>query len=273
MRILLSLIVSFGFISALSFAEEDERSVYLRPSEDAPVIGTLPKGAFVMSPTQPAELSDRQRAEGWEAISYLDHLQGFVQRTDLTKDLFVQTGARIYSHERSDPRYLLTLAEAEDHYEIENLTANWVEVSFRKPITAFIRSDDSNSPSPVGIGTASQSDGDLFDSPAEQKESVAKQEPSRAPVATKSAISDDSILRTFEGWLGTPRSFFGRKPLYPYQIVDASGNRIAYLDLSRLLITTPLEHFIGRKFLFYGRAEPIEGKRDFVIRVEQMRQN
>lgn len=263
MRTLFCSILFLGLFSLLP-AQEAERSVYLRPSTDSPVIGNLPEGAFVLSPAEPVELTEREIEEGWEPISFLDDLRGFVRRTDLTKDLFVTPGAAVYAADRLDPSIVITHAEENDLFEVERMAGDWVEVSFRKPVTAFVRSSDSSASAPTVAGESA---------PAEQSpdEPLVQEEASRrAAISDRAAIPTDGILRAYEGLLSKPRSFFGRPP-HPFQVVDASGNRIAYLDLSRLLITTPLEHFLGREFHFYGRAEAIEGKRDFVIRVEQMR--
>src|SRR5690606_17004333 len=116
---------------------------------------------------------------------------------------------------------------------------DWVEVSFRKPLVAYVR-PESDKVAPV-IGEGSSEPGVIFDN-----EKTAKA--ASAPIADRGAVATDGILRAFEGQLSKPRSFFFFKPPYEFQLVDASGNRIAYLDLSRLLITTPLEHFLGREF-------------------------
>lgn len=266
MRILLCSILVAGLISTIASGQEGNRPVHLRPSADSPIIGNLPKEAFVMAPAEPVNMSDAAKREGWEPISFLDNLRGFVKRSDVTKDLMVSPGAAIYATAEDSPN-IITRAHQNDQFEVERLAGDWVEVSFRKPVIAFVP--------PARNGSTATRES-RPPAPSILDEAPAATEPEAAgrstPITSRAGIPTDGILRSYEGRLSQPRTFFGRTPVFPFQIVDASGNRIAYLDLSRLLITTPLDHFLGREFHFYGRAEAIEGRRDFVIRVEQMRQ-
>lgn len=267
MRILFSSILFIGLLSVLAFGQETTRPVHLRPSADSPVIGNLPQEAFVLAPAEPVDLTAAAKKEGWEPISFLDNLRGFVKRNEVTKDLLVSPGADVYASAEENSANIITRADRNDLFQVEKLVGDWVEVSFRKPVIGFVLPAASGSD---GTRDAATSDfSALEEAPASTTNAPST---NAAPVSNRAAIPTDGILRAYEGRLSKPRSFFGRDPLHPFQIIDASGNRIAYLDLGRLLITTPLEHFIGREFHFYGRAEPIEGRRDFVIRVEQMRQ-
>lgn len=266
MRILFCFIFFTGLIATIASGQEGNRPVHLRPSADSPIIGNLPKEAFVMAPAEPVSMSDSAKAEGWEPISFLDNLRGFVKRSDVTKDLMVSPGAAVYATAEDSPN-IITRAHQNDVFEVERLAGDWVEVSFRKPVIAFVPPVRNGS---VTTGESSEpAPSILEEAPATAQPEAARRS---TPVTSRAAIPTDGILRAYEGRLSQPRTFFGRTPVHPFQIVDSSGNRIAYLDLSRLLITTPLDHFLGREFYFYGRAEPIEGRRDFVIRVEQMRQ-
>jgi hypothetical protein len=262
MKTLFCSVFFLGLSAALIFGQATTRPVHLRASADSPVIGSVPNDAFLMAPAEPVQLSDSERKAGWEAISFLDQLRGFVRRNDLTKDLKVAPGAAVYLTAQADPGQLVTRARANDLFEVERLAGDWVEVSFRLPVTAFVRSAPQTAPAARGDRVESVQ---LQDEPAARAES-----PRRPVVSDRSAIPSDGMLRSFQGQLSQPRALFGRQPPYPFQMVDASGNRIAYLDLSKLLITTPMEHFLGREYEFQGKAEPIEGRRDFVIRVERM---
>ncbi len=269
MRTLICSILFVGLLAAHTVRGETGRSVHLRPTADSPVIGKLPQDGFFMAPPESVSLSEREKNEGWEAISFLDDFRGFVKRTDVTKDLRVAPGSVVYISAAEDSSRILTRAHANDLFEVEKLAGEWAEVSFRKPVTGFLRPGESKRPAPVATREVARTELSILDDtpPAPQAQAAHSR-----VISDRAGIPTDGILRAFEGRLGQPRSFFGRSPPHAYQIVDASGNRIAYLDLSRLLITTPLEHFLGREFHFYGRAEAIEGRRDFVIRVEQMRQ-
>jgi hypothetical protein len=75
------------------------------------------------------------------------------------------------------------------------------------------------------------------------------------------------------------RAFFGvvastRNPLRPrrpwdFQLNDDGGSRIAYLDISRLLLTEQIDAFIGRPVSILGTVENVGS--DLVIRVESLK--
>lgn len=278
MRTPLCFLLTFGLLATASIASAD-RSVHLRPDSSSPVIGKLNEGDPRIAPADPVELSQGQREAGWEAISYLDDFRGFVRRGDVGKDLTVNTGARIYLSAEADPDRVIARAAARDLFEIEKLAGDWIEVSFRKPVTGFVRSGSGEmAPAPV----ASVVDNRIFEAELPEIEDIpapkAEESASSAARAAKAITSRDGIpvdglLRLYEGRLDRSRSFLGRQPPYSFQVRDHSGNRIAYVDLDKLLITTPIDRFLDRNFQFYGKAEPIEGRRDFVIRVEHMRLN
>ncbi len=256
-------------------------TVHLRPNPNSPVLGEMSEEDLQFAAPAQANLSAQQKEAGWQAISHLDDFRGFVRRTDLTKDLLVSPGAPVYFTANSGNDNILTHAAANDTFEVEALAENWVEVSFRKPVTGFVRPNAPSTANPAPAAPApaiadSNSQIAPLDEPEmpvfEDIEPALQTTASRAQtVSDRNAIPRDGTMRLYEGRLRESRSFLFNKPPYPFQIVDSSGNRIAYVDLEKLLITTPLDRFIDRLFLVYGQAEPIEGRRDFVIRVEHLR--
>jgi hypothetical protein len=241
-------------------AKTSGKPVHLRPSADAPVIGHVGDAASLPAPAEAVHLTEDQQRAGWRAVSFRNDFRGFVKRNDLRKDLSIAPGTAVYLAASEEPTRILMRARGGDDIFVEQLAGEWAEVSFPGPVTAFVQVRAEAPPPAEKIETAR-----IRDETATPVET-----PRRPIVSTRAGIPTDGVPRSFHGYLGQTRSILGRHPPYPFQIVDASGNRIAYLDLSRLLITTPMEHFLGREYEFHGRAEPIEGRRDFVIRVERM---
>lgn len=244
--------------------------VHLRPSNDAPVIGELEPGDELRSPRERVVLGPSQERDGWRAVAYRGDLRGFVPRQSLTKDLEVRTGSPIYHERESSSDLVITEVERDDVVNVGRLSGDWADVRFRKSVPGFIRYEPSSD--------SEDSDAEELEEPVE--EAVFEDEPRQRgepvrdtgpAITSRSAIPTDGSTRLFQGYLSEPRSFLGRKHPYSYQVVTERGNRIAYLDLSRLLITTPLDTLIHYQFEFFGRAEEIEDRREFVIRVENMR--
>lgn len=261
-----------GLLGATAIAQATGQSVHLRPDSSSPVVGELEADAWVV-PAEASSLTDEQVRAGWQAVSFLDDFRGFVRRSDLTKDLEVRPGAKVYLKEKADRDQILATAESDDLFEIERLSGEWVEVTFRKPITGYTRKPGQETASSERRAERNEPEDEPEDSGIEDVPAPRDEEVEGPVVSRRDGMPTDGELRLFEGRLMPVRSFLGRKQPFDYQMVDNSGNRIAYLDLKKLLITTPLDRFYDRSFQFYGRAEPIEGRREFVIRVEHMRLN
>ena len=51
-----------------------------------------------------------------------------------------------------------------------------------------------------------------------------------------------------------------RKQPYAWQLVDADGNRIAYVDLTKLLLTDQIENYSGHAVVVLGVAQARQGQ-------------
>jgi hypothetical protein len=69
--------------------------------------------------------------------------------------------------------------------------------------------------------------------------------------------------------VSTRSPFRPRRP-YDWALADESGSRFAYLDVSRLLQTEPIENYAGRTVAVLGAARALPGTKDFVIIVESL---
>jgi hypothetical protein len=58
---------------------------------------------------------------------------------------------------------------------------------------------------------------------------------------------------------------------YDWELVDASGKRIAYVDLSKLLLTDQIENYSGHGVVVLGSLKPVKDTDDLVILVEGLR--
>jgi hypothetical protein len=58
---------------------------------------------------------------------------------------------------------------------------------------------------------------------------------------------------------------------YDWQLDDASGKRIAYVDLSKLLLTDQIENYADHGVVVLGSLKPVKDTKDLVIFVEGLR--
>lgn len=74
--------------------------------------------------------------------------------------------------------------------------------------------------------------------------------------------------RTFEGtFASTRRAFAPRRP-YEFQLTGPDGSRYAYLDLSKVVVTSQFESYVGSFVVVNGAIAPVPDTKDIVIKVE-----
>lgn len=281
LKVIASTALALTWVSSVTHAD---RPVHLQPSENAPVIARLAAGESPVFTDARPPLTSAQREAGWRAVSIMRNFSGYAHRSDVTKDLSLRPGAGIYVSRERDESQLLTKVERNDVVEVTVISGQWATVSIRKPVVGFIREpvgEETPEPPPAVVAMEEP----LFIEPEEipvqtppppapETEAPRRRPaPAPGPATSGTELREDTTLRIFEGVLASSRSFLRAPSPYPYQLLDRSGRRIAYLDLNRMLMTVPMEEAIGTNFLVFGKAEPIPNRRDFVIRVEHMRTN
>jgi len=89
------------------------------------------------------------------------------------------------------------------------------------------------------------------------------------PPSTSPAVNLD---RNFEGKLVLKPRKLGFQSLYPYQLENNRGKRLAFLDLGNVKVVEPLD-FEGKKVSILGKLEPIEkNSTELVIRARLLRE-
>ena len=95
--------------------------------------------------------------------------------------------------------------------------------------------------------------------------------PSIMPIKPPGIPPAVNIHRNFEGKLVLKPRKFGFQRDFPFQLENASGRRLAYVDMDGLKIVDPVD-FKDRKVNLLGKLEPIaEGSKDLVIRARLLR--
>jgi hypothetical protein len=225
---------------------ERDATVYATPDPTAPVIGSLPKG------TSP-ELAAAGAPEGWLAVLVPGPQDVYVRNTDVGKNLDIKPGSSLYvAPDTSAPT--VGRMEAGDKAELKGLRGDWTLYSYEDPLTGFIKLATPNAPAP-----ATTERGPITGATV-------------APRASASDIAATGVPRFVEGRFTATRGFLGFRHPYNFQLVDKNGVRIAYLDISRLLLTENVQNFEDRLVIVYGTASRLEDKRrkGVVMEVESL---
>ena len=222
---------------------ERDATVYAQPDPASSVLGTLPKG------TSP-ELAASDAPDGWLAVLVPGPHEVYVRNGDLGKDLNIKTGSSLYIAPDTSAPVIGTM-ESGDRAELKGLRGDWTLFSFNDPVKGFIKLA-----APIAL------------TPAAPAQASGAQPPRPAG----SDITPSGMPRFLEGRFKPTRSFLGFHQPYNFQLVDKNGDRIAYLDISRLLQTDKIDNYDDRLVIVYGTAHKLEDahRKGIVIEVESL---
>ncbi len=238
--------------------------VHVKPDSGSTVLHLVKAGETLPTPTASAGLPT-----GWTAVSLAGPHDVFVENRYIGKDLDVKPGAPLHIGAKSTSA-VLTQATLDDKIQITGLRGRWTQLSLDQPVTGYVFGDTmpTSVPStarlivstPVqdmqAIGSSSSKPasnvGKVVDRTAEERESLA------------------ALPRLFEGVLASTRSPLRPRRPYDFALETERGTRFAYLDLTRILLTTSVEKYLNGSVVVYGVARPVPDTKDIVITVESM---
>ena len=204
---------------------------------------------------------------GWMAVELPGPFEVYVENKDLTKSLDVRPGAALRQAPKADAPVLVTAGHAEK-VTITGIRGRWTQLSLERPLVGFIQTSAANPvpaparPEPPAAATA----------PAPVNPGVYGTASAGQPVAMVN-LGDggsSSLPRQYTGrFVSTRRPFAPRRP-YDYALLDDSGQRFAYLDISRLLQTEQVEKYVDLPVNVYGTARPGPDGREIILTVETL---
>ncbi|MGC4075301.1 MAG: SH3 domain-containing protein [Nibricoccus sp.] len=264
LRLLLALFASSA--SLLAAPLTSSTAVHTRPDASAPAISVLKAGT---EPT-PAIGIALALPPGWQAVELSGPHEAYIHGKDLTKNLDIKPGSEFRTQPKADAPVLATYTPG-DAAEITGLQGKWTRFKLDKKITGYIYTGSATAPVAAATGKAAAA---YTPAPAAA--------PAPAPVYVDSApgrpaqkatgASDggsSALPRLFKGTLVASKKLIGRAP-FAFQLNDDGGNRYAYLDTSKLLLTEQVDKYIDRTVVVYGTARPVPDSKDIVIQIESL---
>lgn len=237
-------------------------AVQTQPDPAAPVLTLLKAGSEEPVPTDKAGPAPA----GWSAVEVPGPFEGYVKNKDLSKQLDVMPGASIYM-EPKDGGPVLAVFQKGDKAEITGLHGRWTQVRLEKALVGYIHAGPAESAPLVSAPTAPAP------SAASAPSAPPAQPPAPASIAPSAPAQESTVAlsQLFEGTLASTRSMLTPRRPYDWELVDASGKRIAYVDLSKLLLTDRIGNYAGRAVVVLGSIRPVKESNDLVIDVEGFR--
>ena len=254
--LLATLLLAAPFASAAPLGEAT--GIRSRPDLGAPVIGQLKAGDEPVA----AQGSAASAPAGWIAVEVPGPVDGFVSNADITKSLDVRVGAPI-RQEASANGTVIANGEKGDVTHITGLRGRWTQVSIERKRIGYIRqrvieldATTAATPAPTAPTLAA---------PQRDKgpgRAVNSERTSAAPPAT--------LARSFQGkFASTRRPLAPRRP-YDFQVNDGTGERFAYVDVSRLTPAETMDKYLDRTVIVTGVTRYSNEAQGLVIEAENI---
>jgi pyruvate/2-oxoglutarate dehydrogenase complex dihydrolipoamide acyltransferase (E2) component len=229
-------------------------AVQVKPDPASAVIVVLKAGTEQPTPSDKAGPAPA----GWTAVEVSGPFEAYVKNKDLSKALDVVPGASVYLSPK-DGSAVLTAFEKGDKAEITGLHGGWTQIRLEKTLIGFIQVAPVAS-EPVAAAAAAP----VAPAPA----------PAPAPSASAASATPQeaaNLARLFEGTLASSKSLLNPNRPFDWQLNDSDGNRIAYVDLTRLLLTDQIDNYAGHAVVVLGSLKPVADSKDLVIDAEGLR--
>ena len=226
-------------------------AVQARPEANAPALAVLKAG------TEPTLAAGVTAPPGWLAVELSGPYEAYVQNKDFLKSLDIHPGAPI----RLEPKLtapVLTTAAKGDNIEIIGLFGKWTQVKFSKKITGYIQAAGAMPAAPVAAPAP-------MISTAPAPVTVDNNAPGHAV-----ENNANTLPRLLEGKIVSTRHPFTPRRPYDYELDDISGSRLAYVDVSHLLLTAHMENYLDHIVDVYGTVTPMNNGNDLVIAAESL---
>lgn len=238
--------------------------IHVRPDSGSEVVKVVKAGESL-----PQSITLGTTPTGWIAVTLPGPHEVFVRNSDISKNLDVKPGAPMRLGAKSDAA-VLTHATADDDMEITGLRGRWTQLTLNQAVTGYIFDADT--------ATAATAAPLVQQAPVQDISTVRASSPiSTAPQRGKAVDRTDAerqslaeLPRLFEGILASTRSPLRPRRPYDFALQAQDGTRFAYLDLAKILLSTPVENYLNLQVVVYGVARPIPDTKDIVITVESV---
>lgn len=254
------LLAAFVIPAARAATLEAPLPAYASPDASAPILGTAKAGTKIAAGTAPS---------GWAAVELAGPHTVYVTDKDTLKNFEVRPGAAYYSQPKANAP-VIGLAGDADPAEFSDVAGKFNKFSLNKAIIAYVRIPAAAPVAPAAASTATPAatPPPLMD---DLQGTLRQDIPASRPVAPGQGLEagEPRLARSFFGVVASSRNPLRPRRPWDFQINDDGGTRIAYLDISKLLLTEQIDAFVGRPVAILGTAETLGN--DLVIHVESLK--
>ena len=259
--LLAALTLAAATLTALTGAQAapltETTAVQSAPDPGSPVIAYLNAG----SEPVPAAESPRAVPDGWTAVEVAGPFEAYVLNRNLTKGLDVKPGSTLYLSPQEGSGILTTSAKG-DKTEITGLHGNWTRIRLDKNAH---RITFGRFPRRGLNGAGSRPGGWRRPGPPAPPARAAGARVPHRPTGDTSLFP-----RLLEGRFVPTHSLLPFHRRYAWQLVDDSGTRKVYLDISTLLQTEQIDRYVNRQVEVSGTMTALPNGKDIVVAVQSL---
>jgi hypothetical protein len=221
-------------------------AIHAQPDAATPAIGYLKAG------TEPTAVANTTAPQGWMAIELPGPHEAYASNNDFSKSLDIHPGAAIRLMPKADAPILTTMQEG-DKTEITGLRSGWTQIKLSKTVIGYINVGGSSSapraapPAPLAMATG-------------------------LPAPLLSSGPASALAHTYQGMLVETKRvmLIGPRRDYDYQLNNIDDKRIAFLDVSKVLVTEKMEQYVDRLVTVSGVLKQTPDGKSLVIEVESL---
>lgn len=240
-------------------------AVHTKPDASTPVITVLNAGS---EPVVTLGVTMANTPADWMAVELPGPFDGYVLNKDILKSLDVREGAPIHLAPKPASGVLTTMEKA-DKSNITGLHGKWTQISLQKKITGYIRVGGV-APAPAAAPVAAAAYTPLAPAPVTPVAYGVTTAGQPVAMVNLGDGGSSTLPRLFQGKFVSTRSPFHPRRPYDWALDDDSGERYAYLDVSKLLLTEQLDKYVDHHVVVYGAAKAVPGGKGIVIAVESL---
>jgi hypothetical protein len=204
------------------------------------------------------------------AVAVAGPFDAYVLNRDLTKGLDVKPGSFLYLTPQEGAGVLATVAPG-DKTEITGLRGKWTRIKLNKDLVGYIQSGpgaDTVSGGPPASGAMSPPVA-LADASGSASAPAPSAAGRPAPGFGVDGGGASRFPRLLEGQFVSTHNLLPLHRPYDWQLLDDSGNRRAYLDVSKLLQTDQIDRYINRAVEVSGTMSALPNG-EIVVAVESL---
>ncbi len=247
--------------------DPDGITLYLQPSEQAAIVGTVPADDPIITTADPV-MDEAMARMGWFWNERPGTYRGFVDPNLIRKDLLLPDSTLVFLRPEPGSPVLATLGGNDEIEVIDRTSPYWVEIEFEHTVPVYFR----GKPEPAAIEVVEVAV--VTETPAVAIEVIEAEIITTPDRALAAQSTQAGIPRYFQGILRPYRpSFLNFNPVpFHYELVTPRGTRIAFVELRQTILTGSVDQYLNQTVLILGTAEAIEGhRREIVIRVINLR--